>query len=96
MVRSLATDQALDCHVVVITDGRATAGDDADPVAASHAAAARLASAVDRVVVIDTESGHTRLGLARAMAESIGAHYVHLDALGPSGLESAVRATMGG
>ena len=96
LVHSVATEHARDCHVVVITDGRATAGDDADPVAASHAAAARLASAVSRVIVIDTENGHTRLGLARALAESIGAQYVHLDALGTSGLESAVRATMGG
>ena len=58
--------------LVVVTDGRHTAG--ADPVAA--AAALRQ----DRVaaVVVDCESGPVRLGLAASLARALGAEYLDL------------------
>ncbi len=85
-------DRALDCHVVVLTDGRATAGP-GDPVVARLEAAARLARTAAQIVIVDTESGPTRLGLARELADAIGAPCFRLDELG-SDLERAVRAEL--
>lgn len=62
--------------LVVVTDGRATAGGDA--VARSQAAAARLARDHVAAVVVDCESGRMRLGLARTLAEHLGAEHVPL------------------
>jgi magnesium chelatase subunit D len=64
--------------LVVVTDGRATRGTDAD-----------LARAVTRLagtaaVVVDCESGLVRLGLAAALATRLGAALVGLDEL-PAG-----------
>lgn len=90
VLEGAAGDREMDCHVVLVTDGRATAGD-GDPVTASRIAAARLSSLTARFVVIDTETGGTRLGLARELAESIEADYLHVDSLGPDGFEGAAR-----
>ena len=94
LVGAAATDRVLDLHVVVLTDGRATSGP-GDPVEASRDAARRLAATGTRVMIIDTETGPTRLGLAGRLAEEIGAHHVHLDDLG-SELEGTVRAHVAG
>jgi magnesium chelatase subunit D len=79
--------------LVVVTDGRATRGTDAD-----------LARAVTRLtgvaaVVVDCESGLVRLGLAAALATRLGAALVGLDELPAGGpargggpLASVVRA----
>ncbi|MFI6909808.1 putative cobaltochelatase [Nonomuraea sp. NPDC050394] len=60
--------------VVVVTDGRATAGGDVD-------AAAGLLKGV-ACVVVDCESGPVRLGLAVRLAARLGAEVVTLDDLG--------------
>jgi len=60
--------------LVVVTDGRATAGPDA--VARSREAAARLAADGVSALVVDCESGALRLGLAAALAASLGAEHV--------------------
>lgn len=88
-----AGGRAMDCHVVLVTDGRATAGV-GDPVIASRLAASRLSPLTARFVVIDTETGATRLGLARELAESIEADYLHVDSLGTDGFEHAARNMM--
>lgn len=83
--------------LVVVSDGRATAGPDGtDPVeAAVHVAAGvrrqRVAS-----VVVDAETGPTRLGLARTIAEAMGARYLTLPELTATTLVSAVRRASGG
>lgn len=78
--------------VVVVTDGRATAGPDA--LVRSQTAAAALARELIRArgaaVVVDCESGAIRLGLAGALASTLGAEHLILDGL--AALTSTVRA----
>jgi magnesium chelatase subunit D len=75
--------------VVLLTDGRATGSDDAVP--ASRAAAVRLAGAGVASVVVDAETGPTRLGLAAELAEALGAPCLHLDDLVDGSLERTIR-----
>jgi magnesium chelatase subunit D len=65
--------------VVLLTDGRATAGPDSvDPVDAALAAAARVRRRGVAAVVVDAEGSGPRLGLARTLAEAMGARYLTL------------------
>jgi magnesium chelatase subunit D len=69
--------------VVLVTDGRATAGPpDADPVEAALAAADRVRRRGVTAVVVDAETTGPRraprLGLARPLAEAMGARYLTL------------------
>ncbi len=85
-------DPDLDHHVIVVTDGRATSGP-GDPVEASREAAGRLVRAGAQVLILDSETGATRLGLAAQLAEQIGARCLRLDEL-ENGLEPLVRAEL--
>ncbi|QYJ05469.1 VWA domain-containing protein [Nocardioides panacisoli] len=60
--------------LVVVTDGRATAGN--DPVVRSRQVADHLARQGVASLVVDCESGPMRLGLARRLAEHLQAEYV--------------------
>ena len=60
--------------LVLVTDGRATAGPDA--VARSHRAAALLAEEGVDSLLVDCESGPFRLGLAAGLADSLRAEHV--------------------
>ncbi len=71
-------DQQLDPLLVILTDGRATAGG-ADPVSAAHDAARRIASAGVPAVVVDAEAGPARLGLAVELAGILRGDCVALD-----------------
>ena len=62
--------------LVIVTDGRHTAG--GDPAVA----AARLRRDNTGCVVVDCESGPVRLGLAAALASNLGAQHLTLDDLG--------------
>jgi magnesium chelatase subunit D len=62
--------------LVIVTDGRHTTG--GDPAVA----AARLRHDNTGSVVIDCESGPVRLGMAAALASSLGAQHLTLDDLG--------------
>jgi magnesium chelatase subunit D len=62
--------------LVIVTDGRHTAG--GDPAVA----AARLRHDNTSCVVVDCESGPVRLGLAAALAGNLGAQHLTLDDLG--------------
>ena len=73
--------------LVLVTDGRATAGN--DPVTRSRQAAELLRS-VDTVVV-DCESGPLRLGLAGVLAEHLGAEYVPVGEVSADVLTTTVR-----
>ena len=64
--------------VVLVTDGRATAGG-ADPLAAADSAAAELAATKVASLVVDAETGPARLGLARSLAATLSAGYVLLE-----------------
>jgi magnesium chelatase subunit D len=76
--------------LVVVTDGRATAGPDAMPRALF--AAGLLAAARIHAVVLDCESGRVRLGLAADLAVAMGAQHLPLAEVEASVLTSTVRA----
>jgi magnesium chelatase subunit D len=72
--------------LVVVTDGRHTAGGDPRP------AALRLRHDGVASVVVDCESGPVRLGLALALAENLGGEYLGLDDLSVSALTDSIHA----
>ena len=72
--------------LVVVTDGRHTAGGD------PQAAALRLRHDGVASVVVDCESGPVRLRLADALAQALGGEYLSLDDLSVSALTDSVRA----
>ncbi|NLG45768.1 VWA domain-containing protein [Gordonia sp. (in: high G+C Gram-positive bacteria)] len=80
--------------LVIVTDGRATAG--ADAVARSREAAGHLAGLGVAAVVIDCESGPLRLGLAAELARHLGAEYLEVGDVSAGDLVEATRnATLG-
>ncbi|MER7559248.1 VWA domain-containing protein [Nocardioides sp. NPDC126508] len=82
--------------LVVVTDGRAnskTHGKEA--VRRSQQAAAYVAGLGVTTVVIDSESGPMRLGLARRLAEHLGAEHVPVAEVSAEALTSAVHGFTG-
>jgi magnesium chelatase subunit D len=76
--------------LVVVTDGRATAG--TDPVADALAAAAEVARRELPAVVVDVEAGGAgRLGLAAELAAAMAARHLPLVELRADRLEAALR-----
>jgi magnesium chelatase subunit D len=61
--------------LVLLTDGRITAGP------GPHRAAAGLRAMGIASVVVDTEEGYVRLAMAGEIASSLGAQYLRLEAL---------------
>ena len=90
VVNGITGDSSLDATVVVVTDGRATSGS-SDPIAAAHHAMEQLARTGARIVVLDTETGPTRLGLASQIAERVGATHLPLDVRDEAQLERVIR-----
>ena len=90
IVRERARDRARRPLVVVLTDGRATVGP--DPLGRSRIAAARLLAEGAAAVVVDCETSHVRLGLARQLASQLGAPTVRLEQLHADHLTRAVRS----
>jgi magnesium chelatase subunit D len=81
--------------VVVVSDGRATAGPaGVEPVTAAQDAAAALRRRSVAAVVVDAEEGPVRLGLARPLAEAMGAHYLTVAELSAGTLAGAVRSAL--
>jgi magnesium chelatase subunit D len=77
-VAMTAKDEAL---LVIVSDGRATAAPDGDdPVQAALAAAERVRRLGIPAVVVDAEEGPTVLGLARRLADVMGARHVPISA----------------
>ena len=65
--------------MVLVSDGRATAGPDGqDPLVAAKEAAAEVRRREVPAVVVDAEDGPARLGLAAELAEVMGARYLTL------------------
>ncbi|VXC50708.1 VWA domain-containing protein [Nocardioides sp. AX2bis] len=75
--------------LVVVTDGRATAG--ADAVDRSRGAADLLAAAGVGSVVVDCESGPMRMGLARSLADHLGAEHVPVGEVSADALAAVAR-----
>ncbi len=90
IIREKARDRARRSLVVVLTDGRATAGP--DPLGRSRTAAARLVAEGAAAVVVDCETSHVRLGLAGQLARQLGAPVVRLEQLRADYLTRAVRS----
>jgi magnesium chelatase subunit D len=90
IVRERARDRARRPLVVVLTDGRATAGP--DPLGRSRIAAARLVAEGAAAVVVDCETSYVRLGLAGQLAAQLGAPVVRLEQLRADHLTHAVRS----
>jgi magnesium chelatase subunit D len=77
--------------MVMVTDGRATAGPDA--LARSRQAAQLLAAERVSSLVLDCETGRFRMGLAGVLADSLGAQYVPLTEVGAQSVLGAVATT---
>lgn len=94
VARVVAREQVRDRHqralVVVVTDGRATAGPDA--LARAQRVADGWARAVPtaQTVVVDCESGRFRMGLAADLARRMGAEHIALEQVAASGLVEIV------
>ena len=89
IVREKARDRARRSLVVVLTDGRATAGP--DPLGRTRTAAARLVAEGAAAVVVDCETSFVRLGLAEELARQLGAPAIRLEQLHADSLTRAVR-----
>ncbi|MGO4956656.1 vWA domain-containing protein [Luteococcus sp. Sow4_B9] len=89
----LRREQLRDPHLrpllVVVTDGRATAGKDA--VARSRRAADFVAGMGVSTVVVDGEQGPLRMGLARQLAEHLHAEHLSVADVTADALTSTVR-----
>ncbi|OSC42305.1 magnesium chelatase subunit D family protein [Mycobacterium decipiens] len=90
VIREKVRDRARRPLVVVLTDGRATAGP--DPLGRSRTAAARLVAEGTAAVVVDCETSYVRLGLAGQLARQLGAPAVRLEQLHADHLMQAVRS----
>ncbi|MFT3873008.1 MAG: VWA domain-containing protein [Nocardioides sp.] len=89
LVRERVRDPRMRPLLVVVTDGRATAG--ADAVGRSLIAADHLARLGVSAVVIDGETGPLRLGLAAALADRLVADHVPVGEVSAETLTAAVR-----
>jgi magnesium chelatase subunit D len=92
LVRERRRDPRLRPLLVVVTDGRATGGD--DPVPRSRRAAEHLAGLGVTAVVVDSETGPMRLGLARRLAEHLRAEHVPLAEVSAESLSGTVRTRL--
>ncbi len=90
VIRERVRDRARRPLVVVLTDGRATAGP--DPLGRSRIAAARLVAEGAAAVVVDCETSVVRLGLAEQLARQLGAPALRLEQLHADYLTRAVRS----
>jgi magnesium chelatase subunit D len=90
VVREKARDRARRSLVVVLTDGRATGGE--DPLGRTRIAAARLVAEGAAAVVVDCETSYVRLGLAEQLAGHLGAPSVRLAQLRADDLTALVKS----
>ena len=67
--------------MICITDGRATSGDSEDPVAEAKQWARILGTLPIDCIVIDTETGFIKLGLAKELCKLINVSYYAMDSI---------------
>lgn len=73
--RLLRAHRAERIQIICITDGRATSGDSEDPVAESKQWARILGTLPVDCIVIDTETGFIKLGLAKELCKLMNGSY---------------------
>jgi magnesium chelatase subunit D len=79
--------------VVLLSDGRATAGEEA--LERAMGAAGALATSLVPTVVLDAEEANVRLHLASRLAEAAAGRCVALGRVSATAVESAIRGTVG-
>lgn len=80
--RMSKVDKELEPVLILITDGRANSSlSGENPVAAALKMAECIRKAGITSMVIDTEGGYVKFGLAREIAKRMGAGYYHIDSL---------------
>lgn len=82
--------------IVVLTDGRGNVSlpEHDSPQSSTASIAATIAQLNLPTVIIDTEDGYLKLGLARTLAAAIGAEYLALDKLTSETLTLTIRGCM--
>ena len=87
-------DPELQAVLVLVTDGRANASrGERKPVDYALKIAGQLQKLKIATVVIDTETGYIRLGLAKKLAQAMGAQYFPLQKLSQENLIRIIRNT---
>ena len=79
--RLLRAHRAERIQIICITDGRATSGDYEDPVAESKQWARILGTLPVDCIVIDTETGFIKLGLAKELCKLMNGSYYAMDTI---------------
>lgn len=79
--RLLRAHRAERIQIIYITDGRATLGDSEDPVAESKQWARILGTLPVDCIVIDTETGFIKLGLAKELCKLMNGSYYAMDTI---------------
>lgn len=80
-VRLLRAHREERIQIICITDGRATSGDSEDPVAESKQWARILGTLPVDCIVIDTETGFIKLGLAKELCKLMNGSYYAMDTI---------------
>ena len=79
--RLLRAHRAERIQIICITDGRATSGDSEDPVTESKQWASILGTLPVDCIVIDTETGFIKLGLAKELCKLMNGSYYAMDTI---------------
>ena len=79
--RLLRAHRAERIQIICITDGRATSGDSEDPVAEAKQWARILGTLSVDCIVIDTETGFIKLGLAKELCKLMNGSYYAMDTI---------------
>lgn len=89
--RLLRAHRAERIQIICITDGRATSGDSEDPVAESKQWACILGTLPVDCIVIDTETGFIKLGLAKELCKLMNGSYYAMDSITSDSILSVSR-----
>ena len=89
--RLLRRHSAERIQMICITDGRATSGDSENPVAEAKQWARILGTLPVDCIVIDTETGFIKLGLAKELCKLMNGSYYAMDSITSDGILSVSR-----
>lgn len=91
--RMSKADKELEPILILVTDGRANSQtmDGSNPVDAALKMASYIRKAKITALVIDTEKGFIKLGLAKTLAREMGANYYHIDKLSQENILHIIR-----
>jgi len=84
--RLLRAHRAERIQIICITDGRATSGDSEDPVTEAKQWARILGTLPVDCIVIDTETGFIKLGLAKELCKLMNGSYYAMDTITADGI----------